>query len=88
MRCSRRRDTRNITLPNAKTIITGWRGRNEYTPMQIDDLLREQGIHCYHITTAIQELKKNGLEISKRHIKRQTYAYKLIGGQSQLLRLV
>ncbi|MCK5609996.1 hypothetical protein KAR91_49440 [Candidatus Pacearchaeota archaeon] len=70
-------------IPIAKILSSG----NEYTPMEIDNILREQGIYCYHITTALQELKKNGLEISKRHIKKQTYAYRLTGGQSQLLRI-
>lgn len=73
-------------IPIAKILADG----KEYTPMDIDDHLREliPPIYYYHITTALQELKKNGLEIAKRHIKRQTYAYRLVGGQSQLLRLV
>lgn len=84
MRAATLENSEDRLIPIAKIMADG----KEYTPMQIDDLLRKQGIYCYHITTALQELKKNGLEIAKRHIKRQTYAYRFIGGQSQLLRLV
>lgn len=86
MRAATMENSEDRLIPIAKIMADG----KEYTPMQIDDLLRELSppIYCYHITTAIQELKKNGLEISKRHIKKQTYAYRLVGGQTQLLKIV